>query len=62
MSKNAKNGDERQRLTRLKHMAAILDISPSTLYRLVKTGEVKALRIGRVWRFDVDETIEALRR
>jgi excisionase family DNA binding protein len=38
-----------------------LKVNPRTIYRLIKTGELPAVRIGRQWRFrraDLDEWIE----
>ena len=37
-----------------------LKVNPRTIYRLIKTGELPAVRIGRQWRFrrtDLDEWI-----
>jgi len=37
-----------------------LKVNPRTIYRLIKTGELPAIRIGRQWRFrrsDLDEWI-----
>jgi excisionase family DNA binding protein len=30
---------------------AYLNVTPRTIYRLVRTGELPAIRIGRQWRF-----------
>ena len=38
-----------------------LKVNPRTIYRLIKTGELPAVRIGRQWRFrrsDLDEWID----
>lgn len=38
-----------------------LKVNPRTIYRLIKTGELPAIRIGRQWRFrraDLDEWID----
>ena len=38
-----------------------LKVNPRTIYRLIKTGEVPAIRIGRQWRFrraDLDDWID----
>lgn len=35
-----------------------LRVTPGTIYRLIRSGELPAMRIGRQWRFrraDVDE-------
>ena len=41
-----------------------LKVTPRTIYRLIKTGELPAVRIGRQWRFrraDLDEWIDRQR-
>jgi excisionase family DNA binding protein len=41
-----------------------LNVNPRTIYRLIKTGELPAIRIGRQWRFrraDLDEWIDRQR-
>ena len=41
-----------------------LKVDPRTIYRLIKTGELPAIRIGRQWRFrraDLDEWIDRQR-
>jgi len=30
---------------------AYLNVAPRTIYRLIRTGELPAIRIGRQWRF-----------
>ena len=38
-----------------------LKVNPRTIYRLIKSGELPAVRIGRQWRFrrsDLDEWID----
>ena len=32
-----------------------LKVSPSTIYRLIKTGQLPAFRVGSDWRFNVEE-------
>jgi excisionase family DNA binding protein len=32
-----------------------LKVHPGTIYRLIKTGELPAFRIGSDWRFNVEE-------
>jgi excisionase family DNA binding protein len=32
-----------------------LKVHPSTIYRLLKTGQLPAFRIGSDWRFNVEE-------
>lgn len=41
-----------------------LKVDPRTIYRLIRSGELPAVRIGRRWRFrrrDLDEWIERQR-
>ena len=41
-----------------------LKVNPRTIYRLIKSGDLPAVRIGRRWRFrraDLDEWIERQR-
>jgi excisionase family DNA binding protein len=41
-----------------------LKITPRTIYRLIRTGELPAVRIGRQWRFrraDLDRWLERQR-
>ena len=43
---------------------AYLRITPRTIYRLIRSGELPALRIGRQWRFrrtDLDAWLERQR-
>ena len=39
----------------MKQVAAWLQVNRMTVYRLVKRGEIPALRIGRGWRFSLEE-------
>jgi excisionase family DNA binding protein len=32
-------------------LAEYLKVTPSTIYRLAKAGEIPAVRVGRSWRF-----------
>jgi excisionase family DNA binding protein len=41
-----------------------LKVNPRTIYRLIKIGELPAVRVGRQWRFrrsDLDEWIDRQR-
>ena len=44
----------------LEEVSRYLHVHPSTLYRLLKRGEIPAFRIGSDWRFNV-ETIDLWR-
>ena len=39
----------------IKQVAAWLQVNRMTVYRLVKRGEIPALRIGRGWRFSLEK-------
>jgi excisionase family DNA binding protein len=36
----------------VEQLAEVLQVSTKTIYRLLKRGEIPALRIGHHWRFD----------
>ncbi|HEX5473685.1 MAG TPA: helix-turn-helix domain-containing protein [Vicinamibacterales bacterium] len=43
---------------------AYLKVTPRTIYRLIRSGELPAVRIGRQWRFrrtDLDQWLERQR-
>jgi excisionase family DNA binding protein len=44
----------------LKEVSDYLHVHPSTIYRLLKRGEIPAFRIGSDWRFNI-ETIDIWR-
>jgi excisionase family DNA binding protein len=44
----------------LEEVSRYLHVHPSTLYRLLKRGEIPAFRIGSDWRFNI-ETIDLWR-
>lgn len=41
-------------------LAEILDISKEKVYRMARAGEIPALRIGSVWRFDPSQVKQTL--
>jgi excisionase family DNA binding protein len=43
----------RTRLLTLREVATYLHVHPGTVYRLVKNGELRGLRVGRDFRFDI---------
>jgi len=45
----------------LEEAANHLKLGKSTLYRLAQAGEIPAHKMGRVWRFDVEEIDKWLR-
>lgn len=42
-------------LLTVKEVAAVLRVSPQTVYLMVKRGELPAFRVGSQWRFDADK-------
>jgi excisionase family DNA binding protein len=36
-------------------LAYYLKVHPSTVYRLIKAGKLPAFKVGRDWRFNVEE-------
>lgn len=44
----------------VRQLAAALQISPDTVYRLAQSGEITAARIGRIWRFRLSDVEAAL--
>ena len=60
------NSDESgfQAFLTTEEVLAYLRITPRTIYRLIRSGELPALRIGRQWRFrrtDLDAWLERQR-
>lgn len=43
----------RMRLLTLREVAQYFRVHPATVYRLVKSGQLQAVRVGRDLRFDV---------
>jgi excisionase family DNA binding protein len=43
----------RTRLLTLREVAKYLNVHPVTVYRLVKNGELRGLRVGRDFRFEI---------
>jgi len=43
---------ELDNLMTVKEVAALLRVSPQTLYKMLEQGSIPALRIGTQWRFD----------
>lgn len=39
-------------LMTVKEMAAMLRVSPQTLYKMLEQGEIPAVKVGSQWRFD----------
>ena len=49
-------------LLNARQMARLLAINENQLYKLVRTGKIPAIKLGRALRFQWDEVIECLRR
>lgn len=43
------------KLLTVKEVAAVLRVSPQTVYLMVKRGELPAFRVRSSWRFDADK-------
>jgi len=39
----------------VRELSEYLKVHPSTIYRLLKTGQLPAFRVGSDWRFNVEE-------
>jgi excisionase family DNA binding protein len=42
------------RVMTVKELGEYLKVHPSTIYRLIKRGQLPAFKIGSDWRFDVE--------
>ena len=49
------NFDKRREILTSVQVAEYLKIDKVTLYRLVKTGQIPAFKIGRQWRFNAQD-------
>ena len=55
---------DKQAFLTTEEVLAYLKITPRTIYRLIRSGELPAVRIGRQWRFrrtDLDQWVERQR-
>jgi len=43
-----------------KDVGEYLKLTESTIYKLASTGELPAFRIGKSWRFDMDEILKGI--
>ena len=53
--------EHRQTMMTTEDVLGYLRVTPRTIYRLIRSGELPAMRIGRQWRFrraDVDEWLD----
>lgn len=44
-----------------KEVSQYLKLTESTIYKLASIGEIPAFKIGKSWRFDMDEIIKKIR-
>ncbi|MBI5966796.1 MAG: helix-turn-helix domain-containing protein [Deltaproteobacteria bacterium] len=44
-----------------KEVSQYLKLTESTIYKLASIGEIPAFKIGKSWRFDMDEIIKQIR-
>lgn len=51
--------DDHEILT-MKEICDLLKVHPSTIYKLIKQGEIPAFRIGSEWRFRRDTMLRLL--
>ena len=47
-----------ENLMTVKEVAALLRVSPQTLYKMLEQGLIPAVKIGSQWRFDRDQIRE----
>lgn len=43
-----------------KEVSQYLKLTESTIYKLASTGEIPGFRIGKSWRFDMDEVLRQI--
>jgi len=49
---------DEERLLRPRDVAHILDCCPDDLYPLIYTGEIKAEKVGRLWKFRLKDVVD----
>ncbi len=49
---------EEQQLLRPRDVAHILDCCPDDLYPLIYSGEIKAQKVGRLWKFRLEDVMD----
>lgn len=53
---------EDDKLLRAKDVAHILNCSPDDVYPLINTGELKAFKVGRLWKFRLKDVMDCKKR
>jgi len=56
-----KDTDSRNIVT-AKEVGKYLKLTDSTIYKLASTGEIPGFRVGKSWRFDMDDIIRMVDR
>jgi excisionase family DNA binding protein len=51
-----------ENLMTVKEVAAVLRVSPQTLYKMLEQRSIPAVKVGSQWRFDRDQIREWIRR
>jgi len=46
-----------EKLLRARDVAHILDCSPDDVYPLISTGKLKATKVGRLWKFRLQDVL-----
>ncbi|HOD00474.1 MAG TPA: helix-turn-helix domain-containing protein [Myxococcota bacterium] len=59
-SSSPKQADSQLRMISADELAAVLNLSVDSVYRLVRRGILPAFRVGRTVRFDLDKVAAAL--
>jgi len=53
---------EDEKLLRARDVAHILDCSPDDVYPLINAGELKASKVGRLWKFRLEDVMSCKER
>jgi len=53
---------EEEKLLKSKDVAHILDCSPDDVHLLVRRGDLKGTKVGRFWRFRLEDVMEYKRK
>ena len=53
---------EDEKLLRARDVAHILDCSPDDVYPLINTGKLKASKVGRLWKFRLEDVMSCKER
>jgi excisionase family DNA binding protein len=53
---------EEEKLLKSKDVAHILDCSPDDVHLLVHRGDLKGIKVGRLWRYRLEDVMEHKRK